>query len=361
MSVTETKKEKNTEDEEIEIRLKDIVQFLKTSRKTVIICCLTFLLIGALYSYSKPDLYSAQVTVLPEIQAKVGGLGGLGSLAGLAGIDIANVPNGNTDAIRPDIYPDVLQSTPFALQLLQKPVYSQLLGKEASLQIFIEEQSKQSWLGGLISSDDSNNKEGVLPDPKNRSRALQITKKQEDLIKRVHNAVSATYDKKTGVITVAATFSDRVVAASVARLSLEYLTNYMISYRTGKARNQVHFLTRQVDDAKNRYQRAEYALSNYRDQNRSLYLNTAKIEEQRLQADFILTQSVFNDLSKQLEQAKIKVSEESPVFKILEPARIPLKKSAPKRSLIIVGFAIAGIFLGLFIQVVRLFILNSKM
>ena len=37
------------------------------------------------------------------------------------------------------------------------------------------------------------------------------------------------------------------------------------------------------------------------------------------------------NLSKQLEQAKIKVAEEAPVFKTLEPARIPLKKSGPKR------------------------------
>ncbi len=54
---------------------------------------------------------------MPEIQSKGAGLGGLGSLAGLAGIDIGGMA-GSVDAIRPDIYPDVLQSVPFALQLL---------------------------------------------------------------------------------------------------------------------------------------------------------------------------------------------------------------------------------------------------
>ncbi|MFD2932522.1 Wzz/FepE/Etk N-terminal domain-containing protein [Spirosoma flavum] len=358
MSTTQAISPNNQSDpDEIEIRLSDIVQFLKSSRRTVIISGLIMLIIGVVYAFSKPDQYNVQVTVMPEIQSKAGGLGGLGSLAGLAGIDISSAAGGNMDAIRPDIYPDVLQSVPFALQLLQQSVYSQLLGKETSLQTFIEEQNKQSLLGSLLSSDSV--QESPLPDPKNQSKTLQITKKQEIFINQIHNAVLATYDKKNGVITVAATMPDPVVAAIVARLSLEYLTNYISSYRTEKTRSQVRFLTHQVEEAKDRYQKAEYALSNYRDKNRSLYLNTAKIEEQRLQADFLLTQNLVNELSRQLEQAKIKVSEESPVFKVLEPARVPLKKSAPKRTFIILGFSIAGIILGFLVCGTRRFILNS--
>ncbi len=357
MSVTEDKKISKVDEDEIEIRLSDIVQFLRRSRKVIILSGLVFMAIGALYAFSKPNLYSSQVTVMPEIQAKAGGLGGLGSLAGLAGIDIGSVASGNTDAIRPDIYPDVLKSVPFALQILKEPVYSQLLEKETSLQIFIEEQQRQSWLGGLLGSGDG--EEAPVPDPKNRSMTLHITKKQEALINQIRSAVIATYDKKSGIITVNATLPDAVVAATVARKSLEYLTNYIASYRTEKSRNQVRFLAHQVGDAKGRYQGAEYALSSYRDRNRNLFLETAKLEEQRLQADFVLTQNVYSELSKQLEQAKIKVAEESPVFKVLEPALIPLRKSDPKRTFIIIGFTVAGLIVGLFIQGFRRFVLNS--
>ena len=162
------------------------------------------------------------------------------------------------------------------------------LEKETTLQTFLEEQGRQSWLGSLLSGSANEEKQVPLPDPKNRSKALQITKKQEDLIKTVHGAVAAAYDKKTGVITVTTTLPDPVVAATVARLSLDYLTNYISGYRTEKSRNQVDFLTKQTEEAKERYQKAEYALSVYRDKNRYLNLSTAKIEEQRLQADFLL-------------------------------------------------------------------------
>lgn len=357
MSVTEVKNVDKVDSDEIEIRLSDIVQFLKGSRKLAIISGLILLVLGALYAFSKPNEYSAQVTVMPELQSKAGGLGGLSSLAGLAGIDIGGATGGSVDAIRPDVYPDVLKSVPFALEVLKQPVYSQLLGKETSLQTFFEELDKRSFLGGSASAD--NVEEQPMPDPKNRSKTLYITKKQEELIKQIQNSVVATFDKKTGIITVAATMPDPVVAASMARFSLEYLTQYITSYRTGKASNQVHFLTRQVDEAKSRYQKAEYALSSYRDQNRNIYLNTARIQEQRLQADFLLTQTVYSELSKQLEQAKIKVAEEAPVFKVLEPARIPLKKSAPKRTFIMLGFAVAGCLFGVLIYGVSLF-LNSK-
>lgn len=355
MSVTEKNKEEHTEDDEVEIRLSDIIQFLKDSRRWSLISGLILLIIGSIYAFLKPDQYTAQVTVMPELQSKGGELGGLGSLAGLAGIDIGGSSSMGMDAIRPDIYPNVLQSAPFALQLLREPVYMSLLGKEVPLQTFIEEQGKQSWLGG---SDD--NEKLLVPDPQNKSKTLQLTKKQEELVKTVNNSVATVFDKKNGIITVSATLPDPVVAATIARVSLEYLTNYITSYRTEKARNQVRFLGHQVEDAKSRYQRAEYVLSSYRDQNRSLFLNTAKIEEQRLQSDFLLTQTVFNDLSKQMEQAKIKVSEESPVFKVLEPARVPLKKSGPKRGFIIVGFTIAGVLLGVILYGIRRLTINSK-
>ncbi|GAB3897286.1 Wzz/FepE/Etk N-terminal domain-containing protein [Spirosoma agri] len=354
MSFTDTGEEEPNKGHEIEIRLIDIVQFLKSSRRLMIVGALIGLLIGALYAFSKHNMYTSEVTVLPEIQGKgAGNLGGLGSLAGLAGINLDNV-NGQ-DAIRPDLYPNVLLSVPFALHLLEQRVYSQKLKGEMSFKEFIykiNDSVYKGWLGGLFPKDEKKAEEKL--DPKNFSQAVQVTKEQDELIKIVQNSTTATYDKKTGMLLITAIEPDPVVAATVARLSLDYLTNYVTTYRTEKARKQVDFLLKQVLEAKSRYQYAELALSSYRDRNRNLYLNTAKIDEQRLQADYILTQTIYNDLSKQLEQAKIKVQEDTPVFKTLEPPTIPLTKSGPKRTLIMFGFMAAGVAVTFFILLIRL-------
>lgn len=353
----ETKEQKSVNESEIEIRLSDILQFLKSNRRLFFIGVLLGIAAGGIYSISKPNVYTAQATVMPEFQAGgAGAFGDLSSLIGLAGISVDK--SSTQDAIRPDLYPNVLQSIPFALHLLKQPVYSQKLQVTLSLQAFIERMNEGSIFNIITSKTDKDKAEKL--DPKGFSQAIQITKEQQDLIKLVQTSTGAVYDKKTGILTISATEQDPVVAATIARLSLEYLTNYIITYRTEKARNQVIFLEQRVKEAQSRYQSAEYALANYRDRNRNLLLQTAKIDEQRLQANYLLEQSVFSELSKQLEQAKIKVQEQTPVFKILEPPTIPLVKSGPKRTLTALGFGVAGAFICLLIAIARFFRLKTR-
>lgn len=327
--------------DEIEINFRDIINFFKDNWKRAVVWGIIGGVIGTIYAFTAQKEFDAKAQLLPELQSSssIGKLGGLGALAGLAGIDISQM--GSTEAIRPDLYPNILQSLPFALHLLQQPVYSSELNKTLTLEVYFEEKNR-SWLG----SDDKIEVKPPL-DPKHSSQAVEITKKKEALVKELSARIVTSFDRKTGVITVSSRMPDPVVAAAVTNISLQYLKEYVTTYRTDKARKQVRFLSEQLAEAKRRYQGAESNLAAYRDRNRFLANNTAKIEEQRLQADFLLAQSVYNDLSKQYEQAKIRVEEETPVFKILEPARIPLKKSEPKRLTLMVAFAFLGAVLSL--------------
>ncbi|MEZ0609309.1 GNVR domain-containing protein [Fibrella sp. WM1] len=351
MSVTEKGTAISSDDEVIEIRLSDVVVFLKKSRRVMLIGALIGALIGGIYAFSKPNEYSSQITVLPEIQTKnSSNLGNLGSLAGLAGIDIGSMASG-TDAIRPELYPNVLQSVPFALNLFKKPVYVKEYKRTQPLETYLVEKTK-SRLTDLLSFGGSETNDDFAT-PGDTNQALRMTKEQELLVKALHERITGTYEKKSGVLTITSTMTDPVVAADVVRHSLAYLTDYITTYRTEKARREVDFLGRQVSSAKQRYQAAEYALSAYRDQNRSVFLNTAKIEEQRIQAEFLLAQDLYNTLSKQSEMAKIKVQEDTPVFKVLEPARVPLKKSGPKRSMIILVAGMLGAIVSLVYAFIR--------
>jgi uncharacterized protein involved in exopolysaccharide biosynthesis len=344
MSVSEAKKKESVDEDEIGIRLSDIIKLLRHGRKTILWGAMIGLIIGAIYAFSKPNVYTAQISVMPEIQSKgTSGLSSLGSLVGLAGLGLDNMTS--SDAVRPDLYPNILQSIPFALDLLKQPVYSQKLQKRLPLRDFMAHlnTSKFSVFSLFSGEEDPKGESNSTP----ISQAIQLTQKQASMVKAVQSSVSAIYDRKTGILTLSAVEPDPVVAAAVVSLSLEYLTNYVTTYRTEKASKQVSFLTQRVNEVKGRYQAAEYKLSSYKDRNQNLYLNTAKIDEQRLQADYLLEQSVYNELSKQLEQAKIKVQEETPVFKILEPATVPLRKSGPGRTLIMIGFLLVGSIIGL--------------
>lgn len=336
----------------IEIRTSDIINFFRKNYRYILFSGIAGLIIGSVYAFSKPNIYTVKISVMPEIQSKgTSNLGGLGSLAGLAGINIDNV--GGQDAIRPDLYPNILQSVPFALYLSKQLIYSKNLNKKLLLEDYLNETNEWNVGDDNLQTDESDYKVA------SQNSLIAITKREDKIIKTIQSSVTSIFEKKSGILTISATEQEPNIAAIMAQRSLNYLTNYITDYRTEKARRQVNFLQKQVAEAQRRYQSTEYDLSSYRDNNRATYLNTAKVKEQRLQADYLLAQSVYNELSKQLEQARIKVQEETPVFKILEPATIPLQKTGPKRTVIILIFAVVTMIVGCFFQLTKTFLQHN--
>lgn len=362
MTIAEARKRRIVEEDTLEIRLDIVLQFLKQSRKRVSIWGGSFFVLGILFAMSKQNEYTAIVKVMPELKtsaaASTGGLGDLKSLAGLAGINLGSL-GGTSEAIRPDLYPDIIKSIPLSLYLLKQSVLPIDAKKTETLEDYFIANERKGFIGFISGffrePAEKQERDHILTQP---NLPLKLTQQQERLCKIINERVLAEMDKKSGIITITAEMPDPIISATVARQTLDYLTNYVTSYRTGKARKQVQFLADQVKGARQRYELSELELSAYRDKNRNVFLNTAKIEEQRMQADYLLAQGVYSDLSKQLEQAKIKVEEESPVFQVLEPARVPIKKSGPKRTMIIGGVFLVGIIIGLLISLIRYFVLN---
>jgi LPS O-antigen subunit length determinant protein (WzzB/FepE family) len=50
-------------------------------------------------------------------------------------------------------------------------------------------------------------------------------------------------------------------------------------------------------------------------------------------------------LASQVEQAKLQVNKDTPVFTTIKPVTIPYEKSAPKRALIVITFLFLGFVL----------------
>ncbi|HEV7349033.1 Wzz/FepE/Etk N-terminal domain-containing protein [Telluribacter sp.] len=321
----------------IEISLSDIFAFIKRHYRALFLVTVIAGILGLSISFLMSKEYSARTLLLPEAGAG-SKMGKLGSLAGLAGINLGGVEGG--DAVRPDLYPDVLKSAPFALFLLNQPVVDENNRKYKTLKLFLEPDTSTGFLGNFLPSKTASPKfKPQLP-----GEVVSISLEDDAMIKKIQERLSASIDMKTGIISIQSEMPDPVVAALTVQKASDYLTNYVIDYRTQKSRQQAEFLAEQAATAKQRQQRAEYALQSYRDQNRNAYLNVARIEEQRLQSEYTFSQSLYSDLVRQWEQAKIKVKEEQPVFKVLEPSRIPLRKSTPNRLLFGISFALLSMF-----------------
>jgi uncharacterized protein involved in exopolysaccharide biosynthesis len=56
-----------------------------------------------------------------------------------------------------------------------------------------------------------------------------------------------------------------------------------------------------------------------------------------------VTSSVFQELAGQVEQAKIQVNKDTPIFTIIEPVSVPLERSKPKRTMMVIVWTFLGI------------------
>jgi uncharacterized protein involved in exopolysaccharide biosynthesis len=72
------------------------------------------------------------------------------------------------------------------------------------------------------------------------------------------------------------------------------------------------------------------------------------MDKQRMEAELTIAQTVYTELARQFEQAKLKVQERTPVFKVLEPAQIPTQRVAPKRTILVLVFTVVGLSIGSF-------------
>jgi uncharacterized protein involved in exopolysaccharide biosynthesis len=332
------------------LNLGDFIKAIKRGKFYVLAFGLFTGLLGLYTALTTPNEFTSAGQILPELQSKGGGsgLGRFASLAGIAGINLDNL--GSTEAVRPDLYPNILQSTPFKLHILGQKVTVAKLNKDISLYDYLvyEEKAEFSLLSKIFGA-----KEALVSQPKDYGFAVKLTPQQENLLKIVALRITASMDKRTGIITIQAKMRDAVVAAQIAQKTMDYLTSYVINYRISKTAKDVEFLNERLKEAKIRKEKAEINYFTYTDQNRNPFMQSSMITQRKLEAEYSIAKSLYDELVRQLEQSRVKLSDETPIFKTLEPPRVPIKKSEPARAVLVLGFGIVGLILGL------LFVINK--
>ena len=88
-------------------------------------------------------------------------------------------------------------------------------------------------------------------------------------------------------------------------------------------------------------------LAYFNDSNLNLVTSSVINEREKLEAEFQIINAVMIELSKQVEQRKLQVSEDTPVFSIVKEASMPVKRSSPKRTQMVL---ISG-FIGLIVSI----------
>lgn len=299
---------------------------------------LIFSVTGTIYAFLVPVEYATETRIMPEFQAgAAANLERFGALAELVGIDLES--GTNTEAVRPDLYPDILMSTPFLLTVLNHPVTTTGKKTYPSLIAFLTTSTPKPFTFWL------NDVPLTMP-PSDSSGPVRLSKEQEDVLKDIQKRIVPDLDQQSGIISIRVKMPDAEVAALVCLQATTYLTDYVVRYRTRKTRTNLTFITQRRNEAKARYDRALTALSAYGDQNRFLFTQSARAEGKRLEAEYTLSQTLYDDLSRQYEQTRLKIQEETPILTVLEPPKVPTRRSEPRRTVIVLIFAGVGVSVG---------------
>ena len=331
-----------------EIDLIELAKRLWGERKFIFKCCGVAIVVGLVIAFSIPKEYSTTVKLAPETSDPSKKMGNLGGLAAMAGINL-NTSSG-TDAISPDLYPDVVSSIPFLLELFPVQITNEKGTLSASLYEYMDEHQRSAWWSYVIKAPFK--LLGIVKDifskeeEKNSSElsSFQLTHKQADVIKDLQERISVSVDKKTLVITVAVQMQDPLISANITQVVLNNLQSYITSYRTQKAKQDLEFTEKVFSEARESYYKAQRAYAAFEDANKNIISASYRTEQERLKNEMTLTFNVYNTLAQKLEQDKLRVQEQTPVYTVIQPATVPLKAASPKKPLILIGFVFLAIF-----------------
>lgn len=338
--------------QEDEIDIMEYVMKLLAKWKMILSWCGIAAVLGLVIAFSLKNFYTVKAELAPELSNSKSS--SMSSLAALAGVSLGSSTSSTTGALYPDLYPEIISSVPFVTSLFDIPVDVKD-GKEiihTDLYDYTLNYTKAPWWNKVIAlpfkalgwgmslfrekeAEEDPNAPAVV-DP------THLTKKQAKAVKALRQNISVMVDKKTFVISITATAQDPKVAYDIADEVIKKLQKHVSGYRTSKAVADCNYYEKLNAEARENYYAAQQAYARYVDANQGLAFQRVRTEEQRLQNEMNLAYNLYNQTAQQLQAAKAKVQEETPIFAVINPPTIPIIKAGPSKAKTL----LAIIFLG---------------
>lgn len=323
--------------------LTKIVPMLLKRWKLYAICMVGVILFSLAFVFTIPRYYTCQVMLAPE-----SGSGGMNSILSSFGF---GEPQSTNDAISPNLYPDLMQSKDFIVSMFPVEVTTLDGSVNTTYYDYLLKHSKSSWymnlIGKLKKSMQAKKVETNTSGAKGKtySASFLLTEKQHNIAGAIAGKINYNYDKKTGVVTVTVNDLDPLVCALIADTVSNKLQEFIMDYRTKKARNDLEYA--QLIYAQTR---DEYEVSNRRyvaavDANWDVINETAKAQLEALNNEQRMKYQTFSAAAQKLEAAKAKLQEATPVITVLQGASVPQKPAGPKRLFITVFLMAFATFL----------------
>ena len=331
----------------IEIDIIALLRAIKENKLWMGVTMGIFGIIGLAISFGTPKEYRASVMLAPETATSNSLTSNISSLASMVGMDMDF--GNSSDAIYPELYPELFESPEFVFGLYGIQIKTMGGKDEESIQTdyytYIRKYQKKNWLLFPLNWIKSSVSSLISPKEPSSDNFADINPAMMSysdymLMNSVMEKISCTVDKKNSVITISVTDQDPLVCTLMADSVKAHLQDFIIRYRTSKAKEDLVHYQQMRDSAEIEYDKATEKYNRYCDSHMNTVLQTYQSDRDKLKNDMMLKQNTLTAMETQLQTSKVKLQEKTPAFTTLKSATAPVKPAGPKRMIFVIGMLI---------------------
>ena len=311
----------------------DLIELLKTvwrGKKTILIVSFVFAVIGVAAALLSPVVYSSSTTFITSNSESTSS-SGLSVVASLVGINLGGMSSGNE--IPATMYPQIGESIDF---------------KRALLKSFIDENEQVKLDDFLIT------KYGIEKTLNTQNKSKSFVSESEDKLFNILNEIiSISVNQKDGFISISANMPESEFAANTCINAREILQEIVINNKIKSVKQQLVFSEEQLAEKRIEFEETQNKLAYFNDSNLNIVNSSVINEREKLEANFQIINAVMVELSKQVEQSKLQVSKDTPVFSVIKEATMPTRRSSPKRTQMVLIYGFIGLAVSVLYTLVK--------
>lgn len=296
-----------------EIDLRELLGMLWRGKRIILLTTIVFAGAAVAYALSKPNIYQASVLLAPsQSEGNAGGIGGqLGGLASLAGINLGGGGPNKTVLAK-----EVLQSRAFLTDFIHRynlsvPLMAAKGWNTESQSWQIDQEIYNPETNTWLDDEEGNNQKPTDWDMVNKF-------KQEHL--------SVSENTETGMVTLKINSQSPRVAKEWAEKLVFEINEHMRKEDVREAEARIAFLE-------------------------------GKLSETPIAG---MQQVFYQLIESETRTVMLANAQDEYVFKIVDPAVVPQKKSEPKRALIAILGTLLGGMIGIFIVFILAFVRSAR-
>ena len=310
----------NIKDDEID--LVEILKKIYKSKKIILIISFFIALLGVAVALLSPVKYSSETIFITQNQES--NSSSLSGVASLVGINLGTSNFGGE--IPSSMYPQVSNSPKFKRLLLNSYID---FDNKINLKQYLIDYYKLNIENDKINSD------------------LYVSELENDCFKIIDKIITININQKDGFISLSSTLTVAEYSANLTINAKEILQEIIIDNKIESANQNLIFSQQQLEEKKLIFDEIQAKLAYFSDSNLNSVNSFVINERDKLEAEFQIINAVVTELSKQVEQAKLQVSKDTPVFSTIKEAVIPVERTSPKRTQIVLIFGFTGLIISI--------------